>query len=75
MYSLRCEQPHNITLKQGCGFSYSLDQGTTNDMPIHFEPLGQAAEWEQMSADFHSGLSVIPKSWLYENPGRNSRLA
>ena len=59
--SLRREQPHNITLKHGCGFSYSLDQGTTNDMPIHIEPLGQAAEREPMSADFHSGFSVIPK--------------
>ena len=36
-------------------------QGTTNDMPIHIEPLGQAAECEPMSADFHSGFSVIPK--------------
>ena len=30
-------------------------------MPIHIEPLGQAAECEPMSADFHSGFSVIPK--------------
>ena len=59
--SLRREQPHNITLKHGCGFSYSLFQGTTNDMPIHIEPLVQAAECEPMSADFHSGFSVIPK--------------
>ena len=40
LHSLRREQPHNITLKHGCGFSYSLDQGTTNDMPIHIVPLG-----------------------------------
>ena len=42
-----------------------MDQGTTNrlvnDMPIHIEPLGQAAECEPMSADFHSGFPVIPK--------------
>ena len=61
LHSLRRAQPHNITLKHGCGFSYSLDQGTTNDMPIHIEPLGQAAECEPMSADFHLGFSVIPK--------------
>ena len=30
-------------------------------MPIHIEPLGQAAECEPMSADFHSGFPVIPK--------------
>ena len=36
---LRREQPHNITLKRRCGFSYSLDKGITNDMPIHLEPL------------------------------------
>ena len=63
VYSLRREQPYNITLKHRplCGFSNSLDQGTTNDMPIHFEPLGQAAECVPMPADFHSGFSVIPK--------------
>ena len=44
VYSVRREQPHNFTLKHGCGFSYSWDQGTTNDMPIHTEPLGQAAQ-------------------------------
>ena len=44
LHNLRREQPHNIILKHGCGFSYSMDQGTTNDMPIHIEPLGQAAE-------------------------------
>ena len=32
-------------------------------MPIHIESLGQAAECEPMSADFHSGFLVIPK-WL-----------
>ena len=53
---LRREQPHNITLKRRCGFSYSLDKGITYDMPIHFEPLGQAAECEPMSTDFHSGF-------------------
>ena len=31
-------------------------------MPIYVEPIGQAAEREPMSADFHSGFSVIPKS-------------
>ena len=63
LHSLRREQQHNITLKHGCGFSYSLDQGTTNDMPIHIEPLGQAAECEPMSTDFHSGFSVLLKWW------------
>ena len=47
LYSQR-EQPHNITLKHEC---YSLDQGTTNDMPNHIEPLDQAAECEPMSSD------------------------
>ena len=42
LYSPRCEQPHKITKKRhGCGFSYSLDQGTTEDMPIHIEPLAK----------------------------------
>ena len=60
LLSLRREQPHNITLKHGWGFSYSLDQGTTNNMPIHVEPLGQAAE-KPMFADFNSGFSEILK--------------
>ena len=30
-------------------------------MPIHIEPFGQAAECKPMSADFHSGFSVISK--------------
>ena len=68
LHSLRREQQHNITLKHGCGFSYSLDQGTTIDMPIHIELLCQAAECEPIAADFHSGFSVIPK-WRHQRFG------
>ena len=33
----------------------------TSDMPIHIEPLSQAAECEPISADLHLGFSVISK--------------